>query len=565
MKKRTLPVVLIVLALAFLGTGRASVATSGGPGFILPPPADADAFKHPKMESGLFRLAQSFQTGGLAGALQTAHAWKISLNRDNTVRVVLELQSFGSGNLAQFIVPATFQYVAGMGGRIETTYGLLVQASLPISALQILADNPIIRYVRRPLVPRLTDVVSEGVAKTGADILIKQPSFYGGGSGVKICILDLGFQGYSSLKGKELPSDVIIKSFRSDGDIQAGVVHGAACAEIVHDMAPNAKLYLVNFDTDVAQHNAVQWIVSQGVKVISYSIGWIDAGDGKGTGPIDADVEYAHEHGLVWAGSAGNEAEDHYEGAFSDPNLNRWHNFSPSDEILEFDVPPISASEPETIGALLNWDDWGTWNGSDYSGSNQDYDVYLYKWNGSAWEDIASSTNTQNGTQWPVEEAVIDWSSDVATHWGIAIYRAHTTRNCKLEVFIWGGDSAIEYNVPGGSLMQPADSPECVTAGATDCMTDAYHYYSSRGPTHDGRIKPDFGAPSGVSTHTYGTRNFYGTSASAPHVAGAFGLMMCQTPYDRDQIYQMLQLRAVDLGSPGKDNMFGWGRLSLKK
>lgn len=559
MKKRIIPMVLVALALAVLGTGRASVAPASGTDSILPPPADSGAFKHPKMEPELYRLIQPPPSAELMAGRRTLGPWKQSFVMDGTVRIVLEAQNPGQAGLSDALIQVLSQQVTALGGRVEATYRLLIQAVVPISSLETLAANPAVRYVRRPLRPRLLEVTSEGVAKTGADVLIRQPSYYGGGKNVKICILDLGFMGYSSLKGTELPSEVVTRSFRWDGDIQAGISHGAACAEIVHDMAPDAQLYLVNFDTDVEQHLAVQWIASQGINVISYSIGWYDAGDGKGTGPIDEDVTVAAENGITWASSAGNEAVNHYEGTFSDPDHNGWHNFGPVDEILNFEVPAY-----ETVGTFLNWDAWGTWNGIDYSGANQDYDLYLFIWTGSFWQLVDSSLGVQNGTQWPVEE-IYGWYANFTTSWGIAVYNYHTTRNCKLEAFILGNDSAIEHNVPEGSLLCPADSPDAVTAGATDWQSDEYHYYSSRGPTHDGRIKPDFGAPSGVSTETYGTRAFYGTSASAPHVAGAFGLMLGKTPYDNGQIYQMLQLRAVDLGAPGKDNMFGWGRLSLKK
>jgi subtilisin family serine protease len=64
---------------------------------------------------------------------------------------------------------------------------------------------------------------------------------------------------------------------------------------------------------------------------------------------------------------------------------------------------------------------------------------------------------------------------------------------------------------------------------------------------------------------SYGPTAFLGTSASAPHVAGAFALLSGKTPYSLEQIYAILQNRAVDLGPAGKDNQFGYGRLNLKK
>jgi tetratricopeptide (TPR) repeat protein len=72
-------------------------------------------------------------------------------------------------------------------------------------------------------------------------------------------------------------------------------------------------------------------------------------------------------------------------------------------------------------------------------------------------------------------------------------------------------------------------------------------------------------APSGVSSATYGDLGFSGTSASAPHVAGAFALLIAKLPYTVDEIKSIIEARALDLGSSGKDNIFGLGRLKLSK
>jgi len=86
--------------------------------------------------------------------------------------------------------------------------------------------------------------------------------------------------------------------------------------------------------------------------------------------------------------------------------------------------------------------------------------------------------------------------------------------------------------------------------------------FSSEGPTSDGRIKPDICAPSVVSNATYGT--FAGTSASAPHVAGAAGLLFEENPTRTDSVLRsILEFLTVDLGELGKDNVYGSGLLSL--
>jgi hypothetical protein len=48
-------------------------------------------------------------------------------------------------------------------------------------------------------------------------------------------------------------------------------------------------------------------------------------------------------------------------------------------------------------------------------------------------------------------------------------------------------------------------------------------------------------------------------------VAGAIALLKGKTPFTLDEIINILYSRAVDLGDPGKDNQFGWGRLNLRR
>ena len=147
---------------------------------------------------------------------------------------------------------------------------------------------------------------------------------------------------------------------------------------------------------------------------------------------------------------------------------------------------------------------------------------------------------------------------------GVAIKKVSATKNVTFNALFISCRN-VEHNVPAGSLGSPADSPDALTVGATDAFDDSLHSYSSQGPTLDGRIKPDLSAPSGVYTSSYGSSGFYGTSASCPHAAGAVALLLNKTPYDATQVLTIILNRALDYGPPGKDNMYGWGRLNLRR
>ena len=123
----------------------------------------------------------------------------------------------------------------------------------------------------------------------------------------------------------------------------------------------------------------------------------------------------------------------------------------------------------------------------------------------------------------------------------------------------------MEHQVINGSLSIPADSSYAIAVGAVHWSNDVLEDYSSQGPTKDGRLKPEICAPSVVTTASYGTEGFNGTSAACPHVAGAFALLKSMTPQTFDQIKATLEALAIDLGPAGKDNKFGIGRLNLVK
>ncbi len=116
------------------------------------------------------------------------------------------------------------------------------------------------------------------------------------------------------------------------------------------------------------------------------------------------------------------------------------------------------------------------------------------------------------------------------------------------------------------SLLGPADAAGAMAVGAinyNNWTTGPQASYSSQGPTNDGRTKPDIMGPDNVSSDVYGS-GFAGTSASSAHVAGAAALILDRYPdFNVEQLWQSLILTAIDMGDPGKDNIYGYGRLRL--
>jgi hypothetical protein len=76
--------------------------------------------------------------------------------------------------------------------------------------------------------------------------------------------------------------------------------------------------------------------------------------------------------------------------------------------------------------------------------------------------------------------------------------------------------------------------------------------------------KPDIAAPDGVTTTVPGFAPFFGTSAAAPHAAGAAALLMQQAPTATPaQVLAHLQATALDVAAPGIDDLTGPGLIQL--
>ena len=199
---------------------------------------------------------------------------------------------------------------------------------------------------------------------------------------------------------------------------------------------------------------------------------------------------------------------------------------------------------------MLKWDD-------PFGGSCNDYDLLLVRSDTS--EIVAGSINFQTCTQDPVEGFV--FIPPASENYALFIGRFSAIQNVNFHLYLL--PYPLEYQVSSGSLLEPADNPSVVAVGAVDWSSPgAIEPFSSQGPTSDNRIKPDIVAPDGVSNATFGS--FFGTSASTAHVAGAAALVSQLLPcYTRVQTQTFLEDRAVDLGTAGKDNVYGSGRLDL--
>jgi Subtilase family/IPT/TIG domain len=457
--------------------------------------------------------------------------------------------------------------VVASGGRVDASAGQLVSADVSPGELRSLAASGGVSYVRPPYMHAADSVTDEGVADSQASVW---QGLGHSGAGVKVAIVDLGFNGYADAQAAgDLPGSLTTVD-DCEGDINTATEHGTAVAEIVHAMAPDAQLYLICVGDEVDLANAEQYAISQGVTIVNHSVAWFDTsrGDGNGgPGTPDAIVKDARAHGILWVNAAGNYAESHWGGTLTA----RYNSGDPFQVFGKLsgqtaDVEPVWIPYGESACFAFKWDDWPT--------TTQDFDLLLY----SEFDNVnpvASSVNDQAGeTLPPVEEFCYTNTveSDANDQWFyLGVFNYHATDKPRGDLYVL--DGFPWFSTAAGSVTEPATSPSAFAAGAICWADHTVEPYSSRGPTIDNRVKPDISGTDSTSSPVYGNWSddpncgeggFTGTSAASPHVAGAAALVEGRHPtWTPDQVQTFLTSSAKDLGSGGKDNTFGAGRLWL--
>ncbi|NPA94590.1 MAG: S8 family serine peptidase [Thermodesulfobacteria bacterium] len=447
----------------------------------------------------------------------------------------------------------------GLGAAIETSRANRVQLNADKGVIENISTWPEVGFIGTPHTATAQSVVAESVDASGANLFHERGIT---GKGVKVGIIDLGFFGYSMLTGTELPEDVTKENFRHDlcgFSYCPSQTHGTAVAEVIHDMAPDAQLYLAAVSTTDEFLDAIEWMEEQGVDIVNCSLGYELCGPINGQGWCSKRAGEMRLRNILPVFAIGNSGLSHWAGENIDAN---------GDGLVEVDEDYqsiyFSSGGYEEVSISANWDDWG--DNPEEAHSDQDIDLLILSPipGTDDYERIAMSIEPQEGRpgQMPIEAT--SFYTAPGRDYYIFIVNTDTTRTVKVHVFLQSYEMIIfDPNIPAESLLQPSDSPLAVAVGAAD-LTGHLFDYSSRGPSWDGRVKPDITGFAGLSTVV--EPGFSGTSAAAPTVTGAAALLKQAFPdFGPDQLQATLELLAHDIYLPGQDNGSGTGLLDISR
>ena len=405
-------------------------------------------------------------------------------------------------------------------------------------------------------------IVSQGLNRQGAAPLLAGA---GGGAGLTIAVLDLGFGRWLDFRQAEgeLPAPGRLET-RSFDDVH-GLVgrnaygnftnHGELVAQTVYDYAPDARYIFVNYRTRLDFVAAVDWLISRRPDIVVHSNSFIE-GRFDGAGREAQAVDRAAAAGILWFNSAGNYAGRHWAGPWRDADGDGHLDLGASGSWT------FERAAGRPISFALSWIDGA-------APADLSIELQMREADGD-WTRLAVSDDDQDAGAAPAER-IIGYITPREGEYRLRVRHDSGPPPTGLTLF----SREIPLGPAGGSavssLPTPGDARGALAVGAVDWRGDVLKGYSSHGPTDDGRLKPDLVAPTNTSVMgPSGRRNVGGTSNSAPNAAGAAAVIMARwrragLPTAPGVMRSRLLRGALDLGEPGADNLYGAGRPRLER
>ena len=545
---------LVTLAISL---GVATPNVYGGGDDTLPTLPEKPELKYPNLGSSLDHMVSSVEEGGLSAKEAAEDA---PVHQEASVAVTIYL----SGNADEVV-----KLLEDNGGSTRNVGEDYIEAYVSVSLLGQVSEQPGVIRVRE-IIPPEDNQSAQRVAGHGPPLhgssAWNQAGF--SGQGIKVGVIDLqfGFNDFRGLMGTELPSSVQARCytdvgrFTSDladcGNAILGDNHGTLLAETLMDIVPEASLYIATPWSLGDLRTATDWMVSQGVSVIVHGVTYTFDGPGDGTSrfsnsPLKT-VDRAVAGGAIWVNAAGNYGQRTWFGTYSivTSDSSRFLAFEGTDVFND-----LTLDSGGTATVQLRWED--SWHSA-----SRDLDLII--WDNDASDIVGYSSDPQSGQagQVPFEAWTCRYPCD--GRYSVVVSHESGAAPSWIQVTARGVDS-IKYYTGTGSIANPAESsnPGMLAVGAAHWnKVRTIEPYSSRGPTPDGRVKPDIvGADCGATALRNG---FCGTSQAAPHVAGMAALVRQRFPtYTAVQVANYLKEHAEQRESPDPNNTWGHGFAQL--
>lgn len=415
----------------------------------------------------------------------------------------------------------------------------------------------------------------------------------------------------------DLPRDVLVLKDLAAAPSGDCSDEGRAMMQLIHDVAPGSPLsFYTAFESQEDFAAGIRALAAAGSQVIVDDIIYF-AEPMFEDGIIAQAVDDVHGDGVAYFSSAGNDARQSYESRFrlsadlgiSGPR----HDFAAGRNVDGLQTTTASAGSATLLS--VQWDQ-PSLSANGRRGAQSDVDVWFYDQNGEPFE-ICTDDPDQVVCQIPGFDAnvggdavetpiMVNFSDeDIEVQVGIELFEGPAPNYVK---YVWfdldaGVFTVDEYDTASGTVYGHANAAGAEAVGAAawyqteewgsplrpQCLPACLNSFSSAGgsPVFFGangrrlstpvvRLKPGVTGPDGGNTSFFffdlgfevpgtsepdGIPNFFGTSASAPHVAAVAALILDQRERDvaarkrfigprkltPDLIYWAMRLTADDM------------------
>ncbi len=498
----------------------------------------------------------------------------------------------------------------GAGMEITATATPQIAGWIPITNLPDLAALEEVAIVNPsfPSVSRVGDTTTQGDEAQKSD---EARTNYGvDGTGAAVGVISDSYDTSTTASGSaaddiasgDLPAGGV--TVLDDGDT-TDIDEGRAMLQIVHDVAPGADLLFHTAGASEADFaSAISDLDAAGSDVIVDDIIFL-AEPMFMDGVVAQAVDSAFANGKAYFSSAGNNGTDSWEDTYSSSgvageNGGTLHDFGAGDTCQTVTISGGGA----TTRFVLQWDQpFESVCGASCSGASSELQVNFYA-------DTACSTflfaSPDSNTGGDAVDILGITNGGGTSQAGIAIEHISGPTDLDLKVVVFDGGGSFSYdehttnsptlyghaNAAGAEAVGAAAFFQTPEFGQTPPLLESF---SSPGgvpilfditgsalPSPDVREKPEIVGPDGGNNTFFGSDlpdpgfsdpdtfpNFFGTSASAPHVAGIAALMIDREDTARapgesraltpSTIYSDLESTAIDMDVAGFDFNTGYG------